>query len=231
MENKLDNSCKAALRQNFCSGSCNRRHKQCRGFSHTCSRPWSNSGKFYKLPKQYCTVQDSHYKRISSIQKALHKPPFCCRRGQKCSMRPWTVVPTLSSAARFPHSWIPVWEQTPAIVLHHDDQSHLAQKPNTVVTSQVVTGLPRSHHKTISSFWILTLICHRRQEKKKQSALFSLHTAGRGPVLSLNYVLNTRDRHCTALRLKSKVPPVVYQRQGTSSRTHKNKIRNYCFCF
>lgn len=96
MENKLDNSCKAPLRQNFCSGSCNKKHEQCRGFSHTCSRPWSNSGKFYQLPEQYCTVQDPHYKRISSIQKALHKSPFCCRRGQKCRTRPWTLVPTLS---------------------------------------------------------------------------------------------------------------------------------------
>lgn len=96
IENKLDNSCKAPLRQNFCSGSCNKKHEQCRGFSHTCSRPWSNSGKFYQLPEQYCTVQDSHYKRISSIPKALHKSPFCCSTGQICRTWPWTLVPKLS---------------------------------------------------------------------------------------------------------------------------------------
>lgn len=134
MENKLDNSCKAPLRQNFCSGSCSKNHKQCRGFSQ-CSRPWSNSGKFYQLPEQYWTVQDPHYKRISSIQKALHKSPLCCRRGQKCRTRPWTLVPTLSVQLPGSHTHEPIWEQTPATVLHNDGQSHLVQKPDAIATS------------------------------------------------------------------------------------------------
>lgn len=144
---------------NICSRSCNRRHEQHRDHSHTCSRCKFNSDKFYKLPIKYHADQGSDHKRISHIQKVAEEgtytPPFHHRRRQKLSKRPWSRVPpecyqTLSSAARFPHSWNT--HVRAGYRSTDEDQSDLLHKPNTAATSPPGTGLPCPYHKSSSSF-------------------------------------------------------------------------------